>query len=198
MLFRSQFNREDQVRTWTGPGPDPLDPVRGGPGPGPGISGLDLEVQVRGPQNLPGPDPDRTVDSVEVFDPSTVQPSSDNEDINYRSIRLDSDNDESNSNSSEDEGSSRQAIRSNGQAWEVQNNTVETELDTHSHLSDSSRTTTPGIASWDTLSTQSPPFQTQSQRQTILDNLNPPTTCTNSNSIETMFGSNILDYKMAV
>ena len=141
--------------------------------------------------------PDASSD-IEVFDPSTIQPSSDNEDINYGSIRLDSDNDESNSDSSEDEGGSRQAIRSNGQAWEVQNNTVETELDTHSHLSDSSRATTPGIVSQDTLSTQSPPFRTRSQRQTILDNLNPPTTCTNSNSIETMFGSNILDYKMAV
>ncbi len=141
--------------------------------------------------------PDASSD-IEVFDPSTIQPSSDNEDINYGSIRLDSDNDESNSDSSEDEGGSRQAIRSNGQAWEVQNNTVETELDTHSHLSDSSRATTPGIVSQDTLSTQSPPFRTRSQRQTILDNLNPPTTRTNSNSIETIFGSNILDYKMAV
>jgi hypothetical protein len=142
--------------------------------------------------------PDASSD-IEVFDPSAVQPSSDNEDIDYGSIGSDSDDNEGNSHSSEDEGGSQQAIRSNGQAWEVQNNTViavETELDTHSHLSDSSRATTPGITSQDTLSTQSPPFRTRSQRQTILDNLNPPTTRTNS--IETMFGSNILDYKMAV
>jgi hypothetical protein len=35
-------------------------------GPGPGFSGPDLEVQVHGPQILPGPDPDPTVDSVLV------------------------------------------------------------------------------------------------------------------------------------
>ena len=47
-----------RVRTWTRPGPDCLDPVCIGPGPGPRFSGLDLEVQVHGPLNLPGPDPD--------------------------------------------------------------------------------------------------------------------------------------------
>jgi hypothetical protein len=57
---------QDQVRTWTDPGPDLLDPVWGEPGPGPSFSGPDLEVRVRGPQNLPGPDPDRTVDSVDA------------------------------------------------------------------------------------------------------------------------------------
>jgi hypothetical protein len=104
--------------------------------------------------------PDASSD-IEVFDPSTVQPSSDNEDSDYGSTGSDSDgdnNDERNSDSSEDEGSSRQAIRSNDHAWdsEVQNNnsavtavdTACSESETHSQLS--SRATTPGVTSQNT------------------------------------------------
>jgi len=58
------FSGQDLVQTWTRPGLDLLDPVHLRPGPGPDFSGPDLEVQVRGPEILPGPDPDQTVDSV--------------------------------------------------------------------------------------------------------------------------------------
>ena len=37
-----------------------------GPGPGPKNSGPGPEVRVRGPQKVPGPDLDRTLDSLDV------------------------------------------------------------------------------------------------------------------------------------
>lgn len=111
--------------------------------------------------------PDASSD-IEVFDPSTIQPSSDNEDSDYGSTDLGSDDDESSSNSSEGEGSSQQVIRSSGQTWKEENNensvtavdTACNESDSHFHLSDSSRAATPGIASQNSISAQSPPFQT--------------------------------------
>ena len=56
----------DLDRTWTGPSGLGLRWT----GSRSSNSGPDLEVWVHGPQNLPGPDPDQTVDS--VFGTATV------------------------------------------------------------------------------------------------------------------------------
>ena len=86
-LIYSFFFGKDLVQTWIGPGSDLQDPVWGGPGPGPCFHGPDLEVQVRGPQNLPRPDPDRTVDSVHILEASFCCYVCDmRETTNYKSI----------------------------------------------------------------------------------------------------------------